>query len=217
MTMQAPEFFSQERAYDAKDTVSKGQDAAAMLRDMARAKAIEPIKAEDDGYHSYLSPVHPNTRFLARAGTVVLAPYTGQSLGLQPAVRRDNDVWVEFHSGVCSTKEPQELEWLEAHSGYPDAHVAYHQKYGQDPRDCEVPIGLCREMGPGIDVWAELKAGQEPTATRPATISKDIDVDAFMRGDYSRGNRSLQSGVGRAMEDAAQNNRNASQSKGIES
>lgn len=214
MTMQAPEFFNVERAYDARDALNKGADALAALKNMAKPATPVMEEADPNAPRQFLAPVHPNTRFLVRKGKNVEAPFQLGSLGLKPVINRDGDLWVEFHSGVASTNDPEILDWLIAHSGDPKVHAAYHAGKGESNMACEAPVGLCREQGPGIDVWAELKAGQEPTATKPATISRDIDIDAFMNGDFHRGNKSLKTGTGRQMADAAASNQAAAARQG---
>lgn len=187
--------------------MTTGADAAERLKDKAKAGQVERFQTEE---RSFLSPHHPNGKFLVKVGDVEYAPFQSQSLGMKPAVVRHGDIMIRFSSGVVTTADPEILAWLEAHSGDAEAHFAYHTDLGQKPQDCTVPIGLCRESGPGIDVWAELKMGQVPTASRPATISPEIDIDAFMNGQYStRNSRSLTRGDGARMADAVENAANA--------
>lgn len=205
MTMQAPDFFNVGRAEEAVQVNAVANDAAAKLRDMAKAGKIE-TPALPEGTRTFMAPTAPNSRFLAVRGRTITAPFQSGVLGLQPDMRRDGDVWVEFIQGVCTTDDPMQVAWLEAHSGIPEMHAAYHKHFGEDPAQCNTPLGLCREQGPGMDVWAELKAGQHATSSRPATISSEIDIDAFMRGDLGRGNKSMSSGMGAMMAEAAANN-----------
>lgn len=62
---------------------------------------------------------------------------------------------------------------------------------------CGTPVGLCRENGPGVAQWAELKLGQLPLANRPQNISPDLDVDAIFRGDYNTNKRFVNSDAAR--------------------
>lgn len=206
--IQAPDFFSTEKAIEGRVVSAAAADAAAKLREMAQAGKVKAVE-QAAGLRSFLAPTAPNGAFLAIKGRVTLAPFQSGVIGLPPATHREGDVWVEFRQGVCSTDDPLKLIWLEAHSGYPDLHEAYHRHYGENPAECTTPIGLCREQGPGIDVWAELKTGQHPTSSRPATISQEIDIDAFMRGDFGKGNRSLSSGWGKIMAEAAESDQAA--------
>lgn len=199
----APDFFDVRRAMENADAIAKGNDAA----DKLRGKEVERIQSSA---RSYISPTNPSERFLVTPGKVEEMPYQmGGVMGLKPALSRIGDIWCQFTAGVCTTEDPILIDWLEAHAGDPELHGAYHRSKNEDPRACTVPIGLCREQGPGIDVWVQLKAGQIPTASRGIVISPEVDVDAFMRGDYGKGNKSLKSGLGAQMAETAQSDLNA--------
>lgn len=189
---ETPEFMNPSLALEAMRSDAAGKDAASALREAAREGKIE---RDPDAPRMFVSPTHPNAKFLVQKGKVTEAPFQTAALGLRPAINREGDVWAKFTSGVCATRDPIVLDWLEAHSGLPDLHRAYHAAKGEEARTCSAPIGLCKEQGPGIDVWAELKAGQQATSRRPATISPDIDVDAFMRREYAPA-QTLQHGTG---------------------
>ena len=209
MTNEAPEFFSVALAQEELQVHNQALDAAARLRE--RASQIERVD-DPSAPRIFLSPTHPNGRFLVTAGTVRFGINPFAPMGVQPAAERVGDVWCEFSSGICATTDPEILDWLEAHSGDPADHRTYHD--GKDENvQCGNPIGLCREQGPGVDVWAELKAGQQPTSSRPAIISPEIDVDAFMRGDYASGNKSMSKGTGARMAQAAEAAANAARER----
>ena len=189
-TFNVPEHFDVRKAMENAETIAKGADAA----DKLRGKSVVPMEAE---VRSFVSPTNPSERFLITAGKVEEVPYQmGGVLGLKPALGRIGDVWCQFTSGVCTTDDAVQIQWLEAHSGDPEMHGDYHRGKSENPRDCSVPIGLCREQGPGIDVWVQLKSGQIPTSSRGIVISPEIDVDAFMRGDHLKGEKSLKNGTG---------------------
>jgi len=205
---EAPFVPSLSEAMASRDAEVGGAKAAEGLR---HRKADIDLDYEDTPKtRVFLSPQYPTGRYLARAGTVRKAANNNAPLGMESYVGRDGDVWVKFTSGVVSIypdgpDAAYQLPWLEAHSGDPEAHSDYHKNLGGDPRKCQVPIGLCHESGPGVDAWAELKSGQVSTSRRPATISPELDVDAFLRGDHLRGG-SLKTGEGARMKEAADNN-----------
>ena len=205
-----PEYMNPSAALAEMQIHNAATDAAAKLRE----KASTLNRGLPSGFRTFISPQYPNGKFLAVPGRVIMAPFQSAMIGLQPAVSRDGDIWVRFNSGVITTEDPQEIAFLEAHSGDPEDHADYHRAQGRDPRTCSVPIGLCREQGEGVDVWAELKMGQVPTARRPATISPEIDIDAFMRGDYKQGNKSkLTKGIGAQIQDTVEANENAAEER----
>lgn len=205
MTMEAPDFFSVTKAVEGRDVIATGTDAAERLRQMAKAGQVKPV-AVPDGMRTFLAPTAPNSKYLAVKGKPVTTNVNTGVIGLPAMTHRDGDLWVEFQTGVCTSEDPATILWLEAHSGIPEMHEAYHKHYGDKASECDVPIGLCREQGAGIDVWAELKMGQHPTATRAATISQQIDVDALMRGELTKGARTLSNGMGAIMAAAADAN-----------
>lgn len=202
-----PEYMNPSEALAQITAMTTGAKAAEALKERARGGGVERFETNS---RSFLSPHHPNGKFLIKVGTVEYAPFQSASLGLKPAVMRHGDIMIRFSSGVCTSDDPLVIAWLEAHSGDPGIHFQYHTDLGEKPETCTIPIGLCREQGPGIDVWAELKMGQVPTARRPATISPEIDIDAFMNGQYSTKNtRTLTRGDGAKMAEAVENSANA--------
>ena len=188
MSESTPEFMSIAAAMDAKGTVESGANAAQRLRDAGFVKRVE------GGPRTFISPGHPNERFLVRAGTLHTAPMSQSHLGMAAAVDRDGglgDLWAVFNSGVCSTEDPGVITWLEAHSGDPEAHRTYHEGAGSNPRDCSTSIGLCQEQGAGVDDWYKMKLAQLPTSSRPATLDPEIDVDRyFLMGRPSKASTS---------------------------
>lgn len=200
---------------------SLSEAMAARDAELGGAQAAEALRgrgmvATDDApqIRMFLSPQYPTGKYLVKAGTIRKASNQNAPLGMESYVGRDGDIWVKFTSGVAAVNPDDDdadvvLDWLEAHSGDPEVHAEYHRAEGKDPRKCQVPIGLCHESGPGVDAWAELKAGQVATSRRAATISPDLDVDAFLRGDHLKG-RSIRTGVGASLAQAADNEQAAS-------
>lgn len=205
-----PEFMNPSAAIEAHDISTTGKTAVEKLRAAARAGTVD--RETPNGIRTFISPTHTNGKFLARPGVVVEAPFQTASLGMRPAIERTGDVFVKFSSGVISTEDPVIIEWLEAHAGEPVTHREYHTKHGEDPRLCSTPMGLCHEQGPGVDVWAELKAGQLPTSRRGVIISPEIDVDAFLRGDHLA-EQKLQTGEGARLNATIEANENAAKDR----
>lgn len=207
MSNEVPEFMNPSLAMEAQSADAAGRDAVEKLRAQAREGKVTR-EVDPDAPRMFISPTHPNGKFLITAGETVFAPYQSTVLGMRPAIERVGDLFARFNSGIITTKDPLVLDWLYAHSGDPVAHRDYHAGKAEDPRACSVPIGLCHEQGPGVDVWAEMKEKQVPTSRRPAVLSPDIDVDAFLRGDHLAGN-SIKTGTGKSMTDAATASANA--------
>lgn len=181
---------------------AKAGEAAA---DGLRGKAIA---ADPNAPRMFLCPVHPSGRFLVKAGVVRYEANTGGGNGMKNASAREGDVWVKFTSGIYALHEDDEnhdaiLAWLEAHSGDPELHTAYHD----GKRGCQVPVGLCQESGEGVADWLEMKEGQVSTAKRDFTINPNMDVDGyFIRGKVKR---HLPNGIGARLEETAESNRSA--------
>lgn len=210
-----PEYLSLAAAMEQKALAEKTDGAVAHLRKLASAGQIEtPEVAVDDGTRIFLSPTHPESSFLVKAGIPEYAPYQSAVLGLKPLIERVGDVWCTFSAGTCMTTDPLIIAWLEAHAGNRELHISYHKSVGQNPADCAIPFGLCRENGPGMDVWSELKFSQTPTSRRNATLSPEIDVDALVRGDYAKSKGNLTGGRGAEMEAAANTNAAARAERG---
>lgn len=204
-----PEYMSPAAAIAAHTAATAGQRAVEALRDKPIVVADNP-----DAPRQFLSPQHPNSKWLVVHGEVRKAPASQSGvLGVEPALERRGDVWAVFASGICSAgpEDTEVLDWLLAHSGDPDAHQAYHVQRKENARNCGAPIGLCRESGPDIAVWAELKAGQIPTARRAASISPEIDVDAYM--NRSAPQSKLNTGTGARMAASAEANENAARER----
>lgn len=190
MSESTPEFLSLQLAMEQARVSEQARNAASGLKGGT-------APAPETNLRSFMSPTHPNDSFLVVIGKTVKAPISMSGvMGLEPHLSRDGDVWATFSSGVCSTEDPLVLAWLEAHSGDPVAHGDYHRTIGTDVQ-CGTPIGLCRENGPGVAQWAELKIGQLPLATRPQNVSPDLDVDAIFRGDYNINKRFVNSDAAR--------------------
>ena len=211
MSNEIPEYMSPLAAREAVGTFDAGARAAQAL------KGVEmPVIETESTLRQFHCPQHPNSRWLVKGGTPRIAQNPGGHLGVEPMMERRGDVFIRFSSAICSVDEETDpdaddkLDWLEAHSGNAQAHGDYHRERKQDPRMCGAPIGLCREQGPGVDVWSEFKSGQIANARRAATISPEIDVDAFINGQHqTESKKRLSKGVGAQAEATAANDRAA--------
>ena len=162
--------------------VQAGAEAAAAGLKVALAAGKVSAAPVDPDQRTFISPTQPNTQFLVKIGTLVQFRDPNSPSGTKD-VRRDGDIWAEFHSGVCTSRVPEVIEWCEAHSGSKEDFMAYHQRHGSDPRNDPVGYGMCRDIRtPGVEGWAELKAQQIPLAHRDASISPNMDVDAMFAG-----------------------------------
>lgn len=180
----APEYTSLSAAIEAKETSAVGNRAADTLRAAARNGQVVR-NTDPNAPRSFVSPTFPNSKFLVKAGVLQTAPYQQAALGMIPAISRTGDVWVRFVASVCTTNDPLIISWLEAHSGNPEMHLAYHeQNGGVDARSCGTPIGLCREQGPGIDDWFKIKQAQMDFAHRNHGLDPSIDIDALLDGTH---------------------------------
>lgn len=123
-------------------------------------KAERPY--ELSGYVAFVTyKKYANVTFLAKAGKPVFAPIqAGMPMGTVPVTHRDGDVWVKFVNGVCTTNDPEAIEWCQAH---PD---------------------VCRRADdPRTRAWEALKSAQVELATREALIDGGMNVDELVFGD----------------------------------
>lgn len=200
---QTPEYMNPSAALEAHETFRTGDRALAELRNGRRPIAQT---VDENAPRMFLSPTHPNAKFLVRAGEVEWAQMQTAALGMRPAIRRNGDITIRFTSGVCAIQPNEEfaqekIEWLQAHAGDPDAHRAFHEAKQQNPRDCSVHFGLCREQAPGIDDWYKMKLAQLPLASRPIGLDPDIDVDTLFNHSAVRsGDTRVARGVEKVME-----------------
>lgn len=209
MTMEAPEFFNVQEAINQKATHDAATSAVGRLRELAKTGGTTTMPV--DAKRHFVSPTHPNERYLVVAGKPQMAPLQQNNLGMQAAVQREGDVWAVFASGVCSTEDPEVIEWLEAHSGDPADHAAYHVARNQEPRGCGTPVGLCQEKGPGVDDWYKMKLAQTPLANRPIALDPEIDVDAHVRAlRNARKAQDASNDISRGVEKVIEANENAS-------
>jgi len=173
------------------DEQRKEAQAQIAARNEVTAKAAEGMKAARKegrvpdpipGLRVFISPQHPNTSFLIKAGTVISFRDPNSPTGKRDTAR-EGDIWAEFHSGVLATDDPEVIAWCEAHGPYADLHVAYHKEKGTDLRQCQAQVGLCCDASnPMAEAWAEFKSAQIPLANREATMPPGIDVDKILTG-----------------------------------
>jgi len=198
------------------------KQAAVNLRNDA---TLGKVERDENAPRIFVSPQHPGERFLVTSGVIRWFPDPNSPSGKRE-FQREGDVWAKFSAGICATLDPLVIDWCEAHSGDAIAHQEYHKVKSQSPRDCTVPVGLCRDGSlPGVNTWAELKAKQVPTSRSPATIDPTIDIDYFLSaglaksdavsgkhyGDEFQGSRfqaTVEATVKAAAERAAGGNRN---------
>ena len=152
--------------------------AAGMKTARKEGRVPDPIP----GLRVFISPQHPNTSFLIKAGVVMSFRDPNSPTGKRDTAR-DGDIFAEFHNGVLATDDPEVISWCEAHGPYEDLHVTYHREKETDPRRCQARVGLCCDASnPMAEAWAEFKAAQVPLANREATMPPGIDVDKILTG-----------------------------------
>ncbi len=163
------------------DSYRSADEAVAALKNAMRTRKIRNELDED--LRIFVSPLEPNTTFLVKPGKMLSFPDPNSPRGKKD-MEREGDVWAEFHSGICATRDDEVIEWCEAHSGDADLHTLYHSKMAEDgtkrvsARECGVDVGLCRDIDwPATPGWAELKSLQMPTARRGASLPATMDVD----------------------------------------
>lgn len=196
----APEYLSLSQAMQNASTHQAGAEAAAGLA------GKQLVSDRDPELRTFVCPTKPNTKFLVQAGKpVIFAPRQDTPLGMEVHGRRDGDVFVQFHSQIVTTKNPVILAWLEAHAGNPDLHEDYHRDKGEEARKCSVPVGLCREWGPGVDAWAEFKMAQTDTSRRNHAIEPSLDIDRLLF-ESSGAARAVDNGVGAQARQAVEAN-----------
>lgn len=186
---------------DMGDTMAKADAAAANLQSSIREKRSR--NELDADLRVFVAPQEPNTKFLVKAGQMDRIRMSND-LGYRD-LNRDlggGDVWAEFHSGICATRDADVVAWCEGHSGNAEAHQAFHAEQGTDARTCEVDTGLCRDADwEATPAWADMKALQQPTARRAAYIPVSTDVDRLFNR-ISGAVRGSDRGAGERMQEA---------------
>lgn len=194
---------------------ASGDEAANALRAAVRAGHFR--NELDADLRIFTAPNDKETKFLIFGGEVIWFRDTNAPLGRKDVdrgekeiptssgeyVHIDGDVWAEFHGGICATRDPLVIEWLEAHSGDQDRHEEYFEKYapyfkalGINSRTDPVEVGLCRDCdNPATPMWAELKGLTVPTSRRSAQLPVSMDLDKMFNrldtfvGDTDEGER----------------------------
>src|SRR3990167_1424820 len=100
-----PEYMNPSAAAEAHHVAKTGTEAMEKLREAARGGRVRDLP-ESTAY-TFLSPTHPNGRFLVRAGKVVTVAIQAGAIALDviPTVRRDGDLFAIFSSGVLTTQD----------------------------------------------------------------------------------------------------------------
>lgn len=123
----------------------------------------------------FVSPREPNTKFLVERGPDL--PY-----GTNEMMRAD--INAEFHAGICRTRDPKAIKWLEAHAALVSEgeHAAYHLERGEDPEPCR-DRGVCMDAAADqVALWADQEGRKLDLANREAQLPSDYDVEAVMQG-----------------------------------
>ena len=184
MTSEAPTYRLDEVvAAQVRGAFETAKQAAANLRNDA---VLGKVARDENAPRIFVSPQHPGEKFLVAAGVLRWFPDPNSPSGKRE-FQREGDVWAKFAAGICATADPLVIDWCEAHSGSAESHQEYHKVKNQNPRDCTVPVGLCRDGSlPGVNTWAELKGKQVPTSRSGATIDPTIDLDYFLSAGLAR-------------------------------
>ena len=170
---------------DQLDAQARTEQAAEDLKEAMASGRI--LTHPDEGLRTFICPTEPNTAYLVAFereanGDARMSPplVAGGQVIRWP--ERVGEKFAEFHNGVCVTRDPDLIDWLEAHSGDMARFLDYHVRQGTNPREDTVPIGLCRDVNDGsnIEAWAELKTQQMAMAHRPPSLSPNMDVDKLI-------------------------------------
>ena len=182
--------------------VKEGQAAAGMDAGIASGKRIAPKTT----LRLFLSAQHPNTKFLVTVGTVEWFKAQDSPTGRRDT-GREGDVWAQFSGGMLATDDPVVIEWCEAHGPNEDLHREYHRARDESTRGCRAGHGVCCDAkDPNAAAWVAMKDAQVPNASREATMSPGMDVDALLQGKVAGGPIG---GEGQRMVDAARNTEEA--------
>lgn len=123
----------------------------------------------------YVSPHHPNTRFLVCRGEDVF-----------DNDRMRQDKFAHFQAGICATKDPDIAAWLEAHSALlpEEDHAKYHFDKDEDPDDCGAGQGICMSAEhEQVGLWADQTGRKVDLSNRGAQLESGYDVEAVLRGE----------------------------------
>lgn len=170
---------------DELDAQNRSEQASYDLKEAMASGRI--MTHPEEGLRTFICPTDPNTSFLVAYERLP----SGEAAMTAPLVaggqvirwpERINEKFADFHNGVCVTRDPDIIDWLEAHSGDMARFLDYHAQRGSNPREDSVPIGLCRDINDGsnVEAWAELKTQQMATASRPPSLSPNLDVDKLV-------------------------------------
>lgn len=178
---------------------SAGKAAAGMDEAAVSGKRIAP----ESTLRVFLSPQHPNTKYLVRVGKVLSFKAQDSPSGMRDTAR-EGDVWAQFSGGVLATDDPIVIAWCEAHGPDEDLHREYHRARDESTRGCRAGHGVCCDAKhPNAAPWNEMKAHQIPTSSREATMAPSMDIDALIKG--AGGPVGGGDGEGKRLMDAARN------------
>ncbi len=130
----------------------------------------------------FVAPAQPNTNFLVRRGEEV-APGENE-LNRQ-------DLFAQFHAGICKTAEPEVLAWLVAHEVLveEEVHATYHFDTGTDPDLCP-HRGVCMNAeNESVAFWADQVGRKQNLSNRPAQLESGYDVEKALQGQDPLGGR----------------------------
>jgi len=129
------------------------------------------------GQRTFVSPAHKNEKFLVQAGKIVQAAPNSFSGGLPIDLRRDGDVWAEFHDGILLTEDPVVIAWCEANDGSPIPAITEDDEVTYEP-------DICKDAeDPQARAWVALKENTLETSTKTASLPRDMDVGKVLRGE----------------------------------
>lgn len=105
---------------------------------------------------TFVSPLHPNTRFLVRAGEVQQVRDPNSPTGMRDMLRQ-GDKWAVFSSGILQTDDPEIIAWAESH---PE---------------------ICRDVNDRLTpLWVQLEEARTPKAWRDATLDPTVSLDSYL-------------------------------------
>lgn len=151
------EALAQKRA-ELAEAANRVETLAQKLRErLAQAQEEAKTEAEERSrIRTFVSPLHPNTRFLVRAGSVHQVRDPNSPTGLRDMFR-SGDKWAVFQSGILQTDDPEIIAWAENH---PE---------------------ICRDVNDRLTpLWVQLEEARTPKAWREASLDPTTNIDSYI-------------------------------------